>query len=44
MVRREIGRGGINWSDLAQDGDRRRVVVNTVVNLRVTQNLWKIIE
>jgi hypothetical protein len=35
MDLREIGLGGINWIDLAQDRDRRRALVNTVMNLRV---------
>jgi hypothetical protein len=32
---REIGLGGVDWIRLAQDRDRWRAVVNTVVNLRV---------
>jgi hypothetical protein len=32
---REIRWDGMDWIDLAQDRDRRRAVVNTVVNLRV---------
>jgi hypothetical protein len=31
---REIGWGGMDWIDLAQDRDHWRVLVNTVVNLR----------
>jgi hypothetical protein len=31
----EMGWGGMNWSDLAQDRDRRWVLVNAVMNLRV---------
>jgi hypothetical protein len=27
-----IGMGGINWIDLAQDGDQWRDLVNTVMN------------
>jgi hypothetical protein len=27
--------GGVDWIDLAQDRDRWRAVVNTVMNLRV---------
>jgi hypothetical protein len=30
-----IGWGGMDWIDLAQDGDRWRALVNTVMNLRV---------
>jgi hypothetical protein len=32
---REIGWGGTNWIDLAQDRDHWRALVNTVMNLRV---------
>jgi hypothetical protein len=32
---REIGCGGIDWIDLAQDRDQWRTLVNTVMNLRV---------
>jgi len=28
--------GGVDWIDLAQDRDRWRVLVNAVMNLRVT--------
>jgi hypothetical protein len=35
MDLREIGWGGIDWIDLAQDRDRWRALVNTVMNLRV---------
>jgi hypothetical protein len=30
--------GGIDWIDLAQDRDRWRALVYTVMNLRVPQN------
>jgi hypothetical protein len=30
--------GGIDWTDLAQDRDRWRVRVNTVMNLQVSYN------
>jgi hypothetical protein len=32
---REIGRGGMDWIDLAQNRDQWRVLVNTVMSLRV---------
>jgi hypothetical protein len=35
MDLREIGWGGVEWIQLAQDGDRWRAVVNAVMNLRV---------
>jgi hypothetical protein len=31
----EIGWGGMDWSDLAQDRDRWRALVNTVIDLWV---------
>jgi hypothetical protein len=33
---REIGWGGVDWIDLAQDRDQWRVLVNTVMNIRVS--------
>jgi hypothetical protein len=35
MDLREIGWGGMDWIDLAQDRDQWRSLVNTVMNLRV---------
>jgi hypothetical protein len=35
MNLREIGWGGVDWTDLAQDRDQWRALVNTVINLRV---------
>jgi hypothetical protein len=32
---REVGCGGVDWIDLAQDRDRWRALVYTVMNLRV---------
>jgi hypothetical protein len=31
----EVGWGDVDWIDLAQDRDRWRAVVNSVLNLRV---------
>jgi hypothetical protein len=31
----EVGRGGMDWVDLAQDRYRWRAVVNVVMNLRI---------
>ena len=35
MALQEVGGGGGDWMDLAQDRDIWRVLVNTVMNLRV---------
>jgi hypothetical protein len=34
MDLRKIGWGGMDWIDVAQDGDQWRALVNTVMNLR----------
>jgi hypothetical protein len=41
MDLREIGRGGMDWIDLAQNRDQWRALVNTVMNLRVPYNVGK---
>jgi hypothetical protein len=35
MDLREIGWGGMDWTDLAQDRDQWRTLMNMVINLRV---------
>jgi hypothetical protein len=35
MDLREVGWNGMDWIDLAQDRDQWRVLVNTVMTLRV---------
>jgi hypothetical protein len=35
MDLREIGLGGVDWVDVAQDREKWRALVNTVMNLRV---------
>jgi hypothetical protein len=34
---REIGWDGVNWIDIAEDRDQWRVLVNTVLSLRVLE-------
>jgi hypothetical protein len=41
---REIGWGGMDWIDVAQDMDEWRALVNTVMNLRVPIKCWDILE
>jgi hypothetical protein len=40
----EIGRGGVDWIGLAQDGDKCRALVNEVMNLRASIKCWETIE
>jgi hypothetical protein len=40
-VKIEIGWDGMDWIDLAQDRDQWRALVNTIMDLRVTQNVGK---
>jgi hypothetical protein len=35
MDLREVGFGGMDWIDVAQESDQWRALVNTVINLRV---------
>jgi hypothetical protein len=35
MYLREIGRGGMDWIDLAQDRDHWRTLVNALMHLRI---------
>jgi hypothetical protein len=41
MTLREIGWGGMDWIDLPQDRGQWRTLVNTVVNIQVSQNNGK---
>jgi hypothetical protein len=43
MDLKEIGYYGMDWIELAQDGDQWRALVNTVMNLRVPYNGGKLL-
>jgi hypothetical protein len=38
----EVGWGHVDWIGLAEDRNRRRALVNSVLNLRVPCNAWKL--
>jgi hypothetical protein len=44
MVLRVIGLGGMDSTDLAQDRNKWRALVKTVINLRVPHNAGKFLE
>jgi hypothetical protein len=43
MDLREIGRCGVGWIDLPQDGDQWTALMNTVMNLRVPYNVGEFV-
>jgi hypothetical protein len=44
MYIREIEWDGIDWIDVAQDRDKRKDLVNTVMNLRGSIKCWEFLE
>jgi hypothetical protein len=42
MDQGEVGWGEVDWIGLAQDRNRWRVLVNSVLNLRVPKSAWKL--
>jgi hypothetical protein len=44
MDLKEIGWGGMDWIDLAQDSDKWRALVNTVMNCGGCIKCWEALE
>jgi hypothetical protein len=44
MNLQEVGWGGMDWIDLAKDRDRRRVLVNTIMNLQVPKKCGEFLD
>jgi hypothetical protein len=44
MDLREIGWGGMDWIGLAQNRDQWGALVNTVMNIRIPQNVGKFLD
>jgi hypothetical protein len=42
--RGEIGWGGMDWIDLAQDRDQWKAFASTIMNLRVAENIREILQ
>jgi hypothetical protein len=40
----EVGWGDVGWIGLAQDWNRWRALVNSVLNLRVPWNAWELLD
>jgi len=44
MVLQEVGCGYVDWIGLAQDRDRWRTLVSAVMNRRVPQKRWELLD